>query len=87
MTTDRVQAGTGDPDPMPVFVIKGKDRLAADAVVAYYELCVAHGLSDQAGHVADAAREIRDWQARHPDLVETPDHPHVPATAATDVAR
>lgn len=66
-------------DPMPVFVIKGKDRLAPDAVNAYYALCLAQGLSGQAAEVADAAREIRDWQARRPDLVKTPDHPHVPA--------
>lgn len=65
-------------DPMPVFVIKGQDRLAADAVSAYYTLCLAQGLTDQAGQVADAVREIRDWQDRHPDLVKAPDHEHVP---------
>lgn len=66
------------PDPMPVFVIKGKDRLAPAAVDAYFTLCLAQGLPEQAAEVADAAREIREWQDRNPDLVKTPNHPHVP---------
>jgi hypothetical protein len=68
-------------DPMPVFVIKGKDALAPDTVQAYFTLCLAQGLTRQAAEVADAAREIREWQARNPDLVKTPDHPHVPVSA------
>lgn len=66
-------------DPMPVFVVKGKDRLAPSAVDAYFTLCLAQGLGTQAAEVADAAREIREWQSRHPELVKIPDHKHVPA--------
>jgi hypothetical protein len=65
-------------DPMPVFVIKGKDRLAIDAIVAYGELCLTAGLYDQAYQVGEAVKEIRDWQDRNPDKVKTPDHEHVP---------
>lgn len=65
-------------EPMPVFVIKGKDSLAPAAVDAYFTLCLAQGLTGQAAEVADAAREIREWQARNPHLVKAPNHPHVP---------
>ncbi len=67
-----------DEDPMPVFVIKGKDRLAPGVVNAYRSLCTLNGLDEQATQVDLARQEIIDWQQRHPDLVKTPDHPHVP---------
>lgn len=66
-------------DPMPVFVIKGKDSLAPAAVMAYADLCVSAGLEDQAGEVESAFLEITEWQRLHPDAVKTPDHKHVPA--------
>lgn len=66
-------------DPMPVFVIKAKDQLAPAAVNAYRAACTLHGLSEQAEQ-ADLARiEIIDWQHRHPETVQLPDHQHVPA--------
>jgi hypothetical protein len=67
-------------DPMPVFVIKGKDQLAPGAVNAYHALCRRRGLHDQAEEVLRARDEIDAWQGRHPDLVKLPDHPHVPAS-------
>ena len=69
-----------DDDPMPVFVLKGKDTFALDVVDAYFTRCLGHGLLAQASEVVDAAAEIRAWQDRHPDLVQLPDHPHEPAT-------
>lgn len=71
--------GPGGSDPMPVFVIKGKDRIAPGAVEAYRDLCIEHDLREQAGEVWRAAEEIRRWQERHPDQVRLPDHEHVPA--------
>ncbi len=68
----------GELDLMPVFVIKGKDRLAPAAVAAYRDLCAAAGLSGQADQVQHAVTEIIGWQARHPRKVQTPDHAHVP---------
>lgn len=70
------------PDPMPVFVIKGKDLLASPAVDAYRDLCSAYGLHEQADQVRAAADEIRTWQDRHIDQVKAPDHIHVPAGGA-----
>lgn len=67
-------------DPMPVFVIKAKDRLAPEAVTAYGDLCAAEGLVSQLSQVDAALAEIRAWQRRHPDLVKMPDHPHVPVS-------
>jgi hypothetical protein len=67
-------------DPMPVFVIQGKDQLAQEAIAAYGDLCVAADLPDQASEVEAALAEVNDWQRRHPDLVKLPDHEHVPVT-------
>jgi hypothetical protein len=69
-------------DPMPVFTIKAKDRLALFAVAAYAALCDDHDLHRQSAEVRKAIAEMRDWQERHPDLVQWPDHPHVSAAAA-----
>jgi hypothetical protein len=74
-------------DPMPVFVIKAKDGLAPRAVNAYLDLCEDGGLGAQAAQVALALDEIVEWRCRHPDLVKTPDHKHVPAVPAQAVAR
>jgi hypothetical protein len=69
-----------DEDPMPVFVIKGKDRLALAAVHSYFLLCLGRGLTSQAAEVSAAEREILEWQGRHRDQVKSPDHLHVPVT-------
>lgn len=77
-----VKAGPApDGDPMPLFVLKGKDLCAPDAIGAYQNACVARGLLDQGGQVRLAAREFTGWQTRHPELTKLPDHPHVPAAA------
>jgi hypothetical protein len=73
-------------DPMPVFVIKGKDSLAPAAVMAYADLCVGAGLEDQASEVESAFLEITEWQRLHPEAVKTPDHKHVPARPVRDGA-
>lgn len=83
---EKLYGPVGD-DPMPVFVIKGKDRLAPDAVHGYFTLCLSNGLPAQAAEVADAEREICGWQDRHPELVKTPDHEHVPVTSTPDGLR
>ncbi len=74
----------GNPDPMPVFVIKGKDRLAPAAIEAYRTLCEDHGLTHQATQVDVAHDEVAGWQERNPDLVKLPDHDHVPARGTPD---
>lgn len=72
-------AVTGD-NQMPVFVIKGKDRLALDTIRAYQALCTDHGLTEQAREVGKAYREVLDWQRWNPGALQLPDHPHVPAS-------
>ncbi len=72
-----------EPDPMPVFVLKGKDALAADTVDWYMALCQARGLFAQAAQVQLAREEILAWQDRHPGRVKFPDHEHVPAGGET----
>jgi hypothetical protein len=65
-------------DPMPRFVIGGKDKLARAAVAEYHNLCLQAGLRDQAAQVFLAMSEIIRWQARNPGHVKLPDHEHVP---------
>lgn len=78
-----------DTDPMPVFVVRGKDNLAVAMVNHYLDLCIRHGLTAQAGEVAPAVEEIRRWRQRNRDKVQWPDHQHVPVTPppSCDVAR
>lgn len=70
-------------DPMPVFVIKGKDKLALAAIRAYRALCEEHGLTEQAQEVGKAHREMRGWQRRNAASMQIPNHPHVPVTSTT----
>jgi hypothetical protein len=75
---------TADPasDPMPVFIIKAKDALAAEAVAYYQQLCREHGLRSQAAEVEKAIVEMAEWRIRNRHLVRMPDHPHIPVTPA-----
>jgi hypothetical protein len=63
---------------MPVFVIKGQDALAIQAIAEYRNLCVQFGLSEQAVQVQLAIDEVEAWQAANPGRVKLPDHEHVP---------
>lgn len=65
-------------DPMPVFVIQGKDRLAPQTIAQYARSCEAAGLTEQAREVRKALLEITEWQHRNHDRVKYPDHKHVP---------
>jgi hypothetical protein len=78
MTADKIT------DEMPVFVIKAKDALAVEAVRAYRDLCRKYDLVRQADEVAKALEEIIEWQDRHEDLMQLPDHKHVPAGGSDD---
>lgn len=70
--------GPRSDDPMPVFVIKAKDRLATIAVGEYRGACNDFGLADQAAQVGRALDEFHAWRDRNPSLVQVPDHEHVP---------
>jgi hypothetical protein len=67
-----------DPDPVPVFPIKGTDSLAIMAIDHYRMLCLRYGATEQAAEVVKAMAEIREWQARNSLRVRLPDHKHVP---------
>lgn len=73
----------GGLDLMPVFVIKGHDKLGPTAVELYAQLCRDAGLDGQSAEVVEAAAEMWAWQDRHPDRVRLPDHPHVPVRVTT----
>lgn len=71
-------------DPMPVSVLKAKDRLAVYAIEAYAVRCQDEGLDEQAEEVDKAIAEMEAWQRRHPKSMKLPDHPHVPAGGDRD---
>ena len=66
-------------DPMPVFTIQAKDRLAVAALVAYQALCDEWRLPRQAEEVEKAIDEMVAWRQRNPQQVKMPDRTHVPA--------
>jgi hypothetical protein len=74
-------------DPMPVFTIKAKDRLAVHAVTYYRHLCATYGLDEQGEEVCKVIAEMLAWRRRNPHLVHMPDHAHVPATARSSEPR
>lgn len=58
----------------PVFIIRGKDFLAATAVRAYANLAFEHDLpTDFLESVESVAQRIEDWQEKNPDKVKVPD--------------
>lgn len=70
----------GTPEPgEPVFVVRGKDALALEAVTAYHTACCQAGLLDQAVEVTKAIVEIVRWQRDNQSKVKLPDHVHAPA--------
>jgi hypothetical protein len=76
-----------DVDPMPVFVLRGRDGMTIKTLECYREYCADEGLDDQADQVHEAINEITEWQQRNPGLVKLPDHAHVPALPhAADMA-
>lgn len=71
-------------DPMPVFVLKGKDALAPGVVDYYRRECHRHGLIDQAKQVGLAFEEMAAWQRDNPERVKLPAHNHVPVGQDAD---
>lgn len=64
----------GIPADEPVFIIRGKDKAAPDAVEEYGLIAVEHGASREFGDsVSSRANEIRVWQKNNPSLVKFPD--------------
>lgn len=63
---------------VPVFVLKGTDLIAPQAVEHYHEMCHSYGLFAQQEEVGKALEEMRDWQDRNRDRVKLPDHKHAP---------
>ena len=78
------EAQTRFPADEPLFLLRGQDRAATEAIGnlieepelsrSYLQACRAHGASNDhiaAVHSASAAFEI--WQEEHPDRVKAPD--------------
>jgi hypothetical protein len=64
----------GIPDDEPVFIIRGKDEAAPEAVHAYGDEATNIGASDEfVESVHKRAHEIHQWQLANGDLVKIPD--------------
>jgi hypothetical protein len=84
-TNDAANDGTpcaddDDDDPMPVFVIKAKDKFGPAAVRYYRSLCLQAGLHEHVAEVSKAHEEMDMWRKRHPERIQLPDHKHVGAS-------
>ena len=63
---------------MPVFILKGKDKLALSTINYYLNKCISARLTEQAKEVAKAYMEMRNWQDDNPEEMKLPDHKHIP---------
>lgn len=62
------------PDDEPVFVIRGKDKLAARAVSHWMDLAAQAGVNDdKLKAVAAHLKDIVDFQEQHPERCKIPD--------------
>jgi len=77
-------AALAEDDPVPVFILAADDICASWGVEQYRSRCQGLGLQWQADQVFLTAQEFKDWQARHPDMIRVPHHPHVPAKPTSD---
>ena len=64
----------------PVFLLRGKDQFTPTAVGAYEQALRRNGHTGQADEAELALSEIEDWQDNNTELVQVPDHKHVPVT-------
>lgn len=67
------------PDPMPRFVLLGKDKHTPETILAYAHACDRAGNHAQHDEAVKAYYEMLEWQQRNPDKVKEPDHKHVDA--------
>lgn len=69
VTTERGTIG----DDEPVFVIRGADKSAPNAIRAYASNAAICGADDDMiANVRERANQVAAWQAEHPDLVKVP---------------
>lgn len=62
------------PDDEPVFVLRAKDRLAIETLVAYRQAVVAtQGDTAHAVVVETVIANFQEWRRANPDLVKDPD--------------
>ena len=65
---DQVTFTMADPDCEPVFLLRGQDIFAAEAVAAYAHALHNVGLAEQSEHAFDHAAEMRHWHThKRPD--------------------
>lgn len=64
------------PEDEPVFLIRGQDPAAPNAVREYANQAAKQGASDaMIGACIRQATAMEQWQAEHPSTVHTPDMP------------
>ncbi len=69
-----VQIEVGDDEP--VFIIRGKDKIAVTIIREYMKECARLGLMAQADEVEKAMQEMMGWQTSNRDSLVWPAHVH-----------
>ncbi len=70
-----IKTSNGEPVPEnePLFILRGRDRLALATIERYYELCGADGRTDfQLDAVLVAHSKFKDFIKAHPERMKQP---------------
>lgn len=63
------------PEDEPIFVLRGSDPLAVQALISYHQLLVSQSRGSETPHSAATLSKLRDFQQfqqEHPDRMEIP---------------
>lgn len=64
----------GIPDDEPVFIIRGQDKAAVDAIISYGDHAGVQGATNEfCDSVTRRSDEFAEWQESHLDAVKVPD--------------
>lgn len=62
------------PEDEPLFIVRGKDRLAPALIEKYANLAEDYGASEEfVNEIWSLYWEMKDWQHAHPDRIKVPD--------------
>ena len=72
--TVEIEPGNPLGENEPVFILRGRDALAGEAIQKYADICSSAGAAPE--HIASVRRvghNLERWQDENPDLVKEPD--------------
>lgn len=73
-TKDKKIIEDSEKNNIPIFVFTAKDKLTEEIIRTYLSLCIAINCNgDHITAIYDRIQEFKNWQAKNPDKVKTPD--------------